>query len=128
MKFGKTAKAVAIAVAVGMSSHVMAASTNQWWSFDFDAVPSITALTNAEFSSIGLWSTADGDESSIATIPEHATTALKLDTQGNNLTWKPNTASTSTVVLVDADIYLVGSDTAPTCFDMDGLNPGQTAV
>ncbi len=127
MKFGKTAKALALAVAVGMSSQVMAAETNTWWSFDFDGLDSTTTLTNEAYSGIGQWSTVAGDESSIATNPADSTVCLKLDTQGNNLTWTPTAASTSVVVLVDADIYLVGSDSAPTGFDDSG-SPVQTAV
>ena len=111
MNISKTAKAFAIAAVVGLTSQVFGASTNVWWSEDFNTVADITALTNVSYSAVGQWSTAEGDESSIDTQ------ALKLDTQGNNLTWTPAAASTSVVVLVDADIYLVGSDSAPSGFD-----------
>ena len=120
MNISKTAKAFAIAAVVGLTSQVFGASTNQWWSEDFSAPADIVALTNVSYSAVGQWSTAEGDESSIDTQ------TLKLDTQGNNLTWTPASASTSVVVLVDADIYLVGSDSEPTGFDP--ANDVQTAV
>ena len=111
MNISKTAKAFAVAAAVGLTSQVFGATTNQWWSENFDSVADIAALTNTTYSAVGQWSTAEGDESSIDTG------TLKLDTQGNNLTWTPTAPSTSTVVLVDAAIYLVGSDSEPTGFD-----------
>ncbi len=124
MNISKTAKAFAIAAVVGLTSQVFGASTNTWWSQDFDSVADMVALTNVTYSGVGQWSTAEDDDSSIDT---NGTKTLKLDTQGNNLTWTPNTASTSVVVLVDADIYLVGSDSEPTTgFDPD--EDVQTAV
>jgi hypothetical protein len=114
MNISKTAKAFAIAAVVGLTSQVFGASTNAWWSEDFSAPADIIALTNVSYSAVGQWSTAEGDESSIDT---NGTKTLKLDTQGSNLTWTPSSASSSTVVLVDADIYLVGSDSEPTGFD-----------
>lgn len=120
MNISKTAKAFAIAAVVGLTSQVFGTTTNNWWTEDFSAVADIAALTNVSYSAVGQWSTAEGDESSIDTQ------TLKLDTQGNNLTWTPASASTSVVVLVDADIYLVGSDSEPTGFDP--ANDVQTAV
>ncbi|MGI5867902.1 MAG: hypothetical protein ACOX9C_00460 [Kiritimatiellia bacterium] len=120
MNISKTVKAFAIAAVVGLTAQVVQAAPTEWWSEDFDTVADMTALTNVNYSAEGRWTTAEGDESAIDTQQ------LKLDTQGNNLTWTPSAASTSTVVLVDADLYLVGSDTAPTGFDPDG--DVQTAV
>ena len=129
MNINKTAKAFAIAAVVGMSSQVFAATTNNWWNIDFQDATTITALTNAS-NSAGQWSTASGDASSIATgmVGEAESVYLKLDTQGNDIKWTPTTALTGTVVLVDSQVYLVGSDTAPTGFDADINNPVQTAV
>lgn len=129
MNIKKTAKAFAIAAVVGMSSQVFAATTNAWWNMDFQDATTITALTNTSYSAVGQWSTAAGDESSIQTnIYDRESIVLKLDTQGNNVTWTPTAASTTEVVLVDAKIYLVGSDSEPTGFDEDAGNPVQTAV
>ena len=89
MNISKTAKAFAIAAVVGLTSQVFGASTNTWWSQDFNSVADMVALTNVTYSGVGQWSTAEGDESSIDTQ------TLKLDTQGNNLTWTPASASTS---------------------------------
>ena len=132
MNINKTAKAFAIAAVVGMSSQVFAATTNNWWNIDFQTADlDMVALTNeVTYSGVGQWSTADGDESTIATgmVGETESVYLKLDTQGNDLTWTPTTPSTGAVVLVDSQVYLVGSDAAPTGFDSDSENPVQTAV
>lgn len=127
MNIKKTAKAFAVAAVVGMSSQVIAATTNNWWDIAFTGATTITALTNDVPDYPGTWSRAAGDESSIQTNGE-GNVYLKLDTQGNNVTWTPTLASTTSVVLVDSDIYLVGSDSAPTGFDEDAGNPVQTAV
>ena len=81
----------------------------------------------------GVWSAVDSDESYVTNglatnfvngaMTEVAnTTYLKLDTQGNDLTWTPEATLVSNNVqtLVDADLYLVGSDSAPTDFDTAG--------
>ena len=126
MNISKTAKAFAIAAVVGLTSQVFGASTNEWWNQNFDSVADMTALTNVSYSVVagGQWSTVGVDESSI--VNTNGSPCIKLDTQGNNLTWTPASASTSVVVLVDADIYLVGSDSAPSGFDP--TNDVQTAV
>lgn len=128
MNISKTAKAFAIAAVVGLTSQVFGATTIEWWSQDFDEVADMDALTNVNYSAVGQWSTVEGDESSIVEDDREGAEGkvLKLDTQGNNLTWTPAVASTSVVVLVDADIFLRGSETDPTGFDPN--NDVQTAV
>ena len=125
MKIRNTAKVLAVSAVVGMCLSSFGATTNGWWSENFDTVADIIALTNTTYSTEGVWTRGENDESAIETQ------YLKLDTQGTDLTWTPNAlASSPAQVLVDADIYLVGSDTAPasTSFDGDELNPVQTAV
>ena len=125
MKIRNTAKVLAVSAVVGMCLSSFGATTNGWWSENFDTVADIIALTNTTYSTEGVWTRGENDESAIETQ------FLKLDTQGTDLTWTPNAlASSPAQVLVDADIYLVGSDTAPasTSFDGDELNPVQTAV
>lgn len=125
MKIRNTAKVLAVSAVVGMCLSSFGATTNGWWSENFDTVASIDALTNTTYSTEGVWTRGENDESAIESQ------YLKLDTQGTDLTWTPNAlASSPAQVLVDADIYLVGSDTAPasTSFDGDELNPVQTAV
>ncbi len=125
MKIRNTAKVLAVSAVVGMCLSSFGATTNAWWSENFNTVADIDALTNATYSTEGVWTRGENDESAIETQ------YLKLDTQGTDLTWTPNALTSSPAqVLVDADIYLVGSDTAPasTSFDGDELNPVQTAV
>ena len=124
MKIRNTAKVLAVSAVVGMCLSSFGATTNGWWSENFDTVASIDALTNTTYSTEGVWTRGENDESAIESQ------YLKLDTQGTDLTWTPTTAASSTQVLVDGDIYLVGSDTAPasTSFDGDESNPVQTAL
>ncbi len=88
----------------------------------------------------GVWTALDGDESyvtnSLATnwvngamTEVSNTTYIKLDTQGNDLKWTVadnNAMADGLKALVDADLYLVGSDSEPT--DFDEGNDVQTAV
>ena len=133
MKLGLTAKALALAVAVGITSQAMADTTTGWWDINFENVTAIAQLTN-ETANVpfpdGTWTISDGDESTItnAVPADEYGTYLKLDTQGTDLVWKPNAASTEDIVLVNADIFLVGSDSEPTGFDTDTENPVQSAV
>ncbi len=56
---------------------------------------------------------------------------LKLDTQGNDLTWRPtnnNGVIKDVATLVDADLYLVGSDSPPDASDFDAKSDVQTAI
>ena len=89
----------------------------------------------------GVWSMIDGDESYVtnglatnwvngAMSEVSDTTYIKLDTQGNDLTWnaKTNDIPDSIKALVDADLYLVGSDSAPDASDFDAGNDVHTAV
>ena len=90
----------------------------------------------------GVWTMVDGDESYItnglvtnfvsgamAEVPDSV--YLKLDTQGNDLTWSvvpTNQMGAKLKALVDADLYLVGSDSAPDAGDFDSKEDVQTAV
>lgn len=89
----------------------------------------------------GVWSALDGDESYVTngvatnwvsgSMSEvENTTYLKLDTQGNDLTWTPDTTDVSNniIALVDADLFLVGSDSAPDATDFDSAGDVHTAV
>lgn len=125
MKIRNTAKVLAVSAVVGMCLSSFGATTNAWWSENFDTVADIDALTNATYSTEGVWTRGENDESAIETQ------YLKLDTQGTDLKWTPTPLQNlAPMVLVDADVYLVGSDTAPaaTSFDGDTVNPVQTAV
>ena len=89
--------------------------------------------------SSGIWYTQDGDETIVTNgyFPTNTYKAygsdlcLKLDTQGNDLTWRvdpTNTMADSLTALVDADLYLVGSDSPPDAGDFDASGDVQTAV
>lgn len=81
----------------------------------------------------GVWTALDGDESyvtnSLATNWVNGamtevlnTTYIKLDTQGNDLKWAVadnNAMADGLKALVDADLYLVGSDSPPDASDFD---------
>ena len=145
--------------AFGLSVHG-ATTTNEWWSVKLDndfqqGFPGLTtgelgALTNDESImpagtvqpyAAGVWSMIDGDESYVtnglatnwvdgAMSVVSDSTYIKLDTQGNDLTWnaKTNDIPDSIKALVDADLYLVGSDSAPDASDFDADKDVHTAV
>ena len=106
--------------------------------FDGD---SVSVLTNTTVSTVegvtykpayasGFWYMAEGDESvitnSVVTNALDGTSEtslhIKLDTQGNDLRWEPSNAVPGVVNLVDADLLLVGSDSAPDASDFDPTN------
>ncbi len=115
--------------------------------FDGD---SVSVLTNTVVSTVGdvtykpayasgFWRMADGDESvitnSVVTNALEDTSEeslhIKLDTQGNDLVWAPSNGVPDVVNLVDADLLLVGSDSAPDHEDFDPTNATkrvQTAI
>lgn len=145
--------------AFGLSVHG-ATTTNEWWSVTLDndfqeGFPGLTtgelgALTNNESImpagtvqpyAAGVWSMIDGDESYVtnglatnwvngAMSEVSDTTYIKLDTQGNDLTWSADNTDVSNniLALVDADLYLVGSDSAPDASDFDAGKDVHTAV
>ena len=148
----KTLRIAALAVAVSGVFTLGAKAgtdTNNWWDVDFEAlsefVPddpaqAMVVLTN-QYSqdppvtppwTTGNWFTQDGDETTVTNeFGGKASTILKLDTQGNDLTWRvdaTNTMPDSRTALVDADLYLVGSDSPPDTGDFDSAKDVQTAV
>lgn len=87
----------------------------------------------------GQWSMIDGDESYVtngiatnwvggAMTEVETATYVKLDTQGNDLTWTPTNSAIELTTLVDADLYLVGSDSAPDTDDFDSAKDVQAAI
>lgn len=84
----------------------------------------------------GYWAMVDGDESywtnewyvAEGDMPTFTNSYLKLDTQGNDLTWTPTNSAIELTTLVDADLYLVGSDSAPDSDDFDSAKDVQTAI
>ena len=149
--------ALAALAAFGLSVHG-ATTTNEWWSVTLDndfqtGFPGLTVgelgtLTNKDDQSTGtvqpyaagFWTAVDGDESYVtnglatnwvngAMSEVSNTTYIKLDTQGNDLTWTPtNGVDDNIVALVDADLYLVGSDSAPDRHDFDESGDVHTAI
>lgn len=150
-----TAAALVCGLFAGSASAASVESTNDWWSVDFQS-PTATgvalvegqlgALTNdARYAEVvqpynsGVWTALEGDESVItngivtnAVANTSATsTYLKLDTQGNDLTWTPTNTTRDVEIskaLVDADLLLVGSDSAPATDDFDKNGDVQTAI
>ena len=147
--------ALAALAAFGLSVHG-ATTTNEWWSVTLDndfqtGFPGLTGgelgtLTNKDDQSTGtvqpyaagFWTAVDGDESYVTnefnTITTNGVTfggnnCIRLDTQGNDLTWTPtNGVADNIVALVDADLYLVGSDSAPDRSDFDASGDVHTAI
>ena len=84
----------------------------------------------------GYWAMVDGDESywtnewyvAEGDMPNFTNSYLKLDTQGNDLTWTPTNSAIELTTLVDADLYLVGSDSPPDTDDFDSAKDVQTAI
>lgn len=142
--------------AFGLSVHG-ATTTNDWWSVklddDFQAGfvlegEGLGSLTNdlgkmdnvVQPYASGVWSMIDGDESYVTnglatnwvnnTMTEVLdTTYIKLDTQGNDLTWTPtNGVADNIIALVDADLLLVGSDSPPDSSDFDASGDVHTAI
>ena len=142
-------KTLRLVAATALVSSVFALSASaaekEWWNVDFTSpTPNGVQLTVSELGALtndastmaagtvqpytnGVWSAVDSDESYVTNEfnPSRSfggSNCLRLDTQGNDLTWKPdeNLASNGVQTLVDADLYLVGSDSEPTDFDANG--------
>ena len=118
--------ATAAAVVTGLFAASSEAATTEWWSFNFNDVADIVALTNdnqAAWTTTGVWTTEDSDESAIIAAGDekyqNESAALKLDTQGTELQWSLKDAARpeGTKTLIDADMYLVGAEDDPTGFD-----------
>lgn len=100
------------------------AGVSTWWSEDFSNYSlDITAMTN-DFTK-GTWTMREGDTSYLAAsysndcaaaiAPTVPSDVLVLNTEGQELTFAPTTNATavSSVTVVDADVFFVGSESAP---------------
>ena len=89
----------------------------------------------------GYWTTGESDETTVTNsyFPTNTfkafgqDTCIKLDTQGDDLTWWTEPTNSVALMenmrtLVDADLYLVGSDSAPDAGDFDKSKDVQTAI
>ena len=157
-------KAAVLALGLALLSPLAGAQEivdSEWWKVDFksptDPAPNgygdvdlevgeLGALTNnVEYGmqtqpyASGVWKAIDSDESYVTnefnpSAKGGTDMCLKLDTQGNDLTWTPtngtpeNPVIQSTLTLVDADLYLVGSESAPEQTDFDSNNDVQAAI
>lgn len=154
----KTLQWAAAALAVGalaLPARAETTTTNNWWNVTFEpgsfqeGFPGLTVgelgtLTNDESQAhviqpyaSGVWSMIDGDESYVTNEfnPTNLPAGefgrdycIKLDTQGNDLTWTPTGTLAGVSYLVDADLYLVGSDSAPDASDFDADSDVQAAI
>ena len=139
-------KTLRLVAATALVSSVFALSASaaekEWWNVDFESpttnnvalvVGQLGSLTNDEAHMAGVtqpypsgvWSAVDSDESYVTNEfnPSGSfggSNCLRLDTQGNDLTWTPKNPTNGVQTLVDADLYLVGSDSEPTDFDTAG--------
>lgn len=146
--------ALAALTAFGLSAY---GGTNAWWEVNFESptannvwlidentgLDAYTLTNNGAVGSTnprpytnGVWTCREGDESYITNeFYPHGnfgdTYCLKLDTQGNDFTWTPDNPAENIISLVDADLYLVGSDSPPDAADFDPTNSAdrvQTAI
>lgn len=119
MKFSKLLTTAMMSVALVASSSAFAAEETTWWSMDFEGLTieegsSLTNTLNAVYSEQGVWSTEEGD---LSTLDEGK---LVLNTQGTDVTWTPNGDNdTTAITYIDADVKFVGSDSAPTISETD---------
>lgn len=121
MKFSKLLTTAMMSVALVVSSSAFAAEETTWWSMNFDGLAieeggSLTNTLNTAYGTDqnGVWSTEEGDLSSLADGK------LVLNTQGTDLTWTPNGDNDETAITyIDATVKFVGSDTAPTISEKD---------
>lgn len=119
--------ATAAAVVTGLFVASAKADSTPWWNLDFDSMTDISDFTNDTTSAwtyVGEWAISENDESIL--VDEHnptngfgATKCLKLDTQGEELTWglKDAARPEGTKTLIDADMFFVGAEEDPTGFD-----------
>lgn len=121
MKITHKIMASAIAFAVGLSTASAGKATNSWFAVDFTSgYTDNGAIDGVTESGEGTWSKTGADASimvdlageSLTTAGQASGNIGKIDAQGGALTWTP-TAATGNIVLLDADVYMVGSDQAP---------------
>lgn len=116
------------------------AGVSTWWSESFTSTEftaGIHSLTNTTTYTKGTWTMAEGDTSSlftgaysneVASAYTNPNDVLVLSTEGNELTFAPtNATAVSSVTVVDADVFFVGSESAPSFTDTDNPN-GQPAI
>lgn len=120
MKISSKVLASASAFVVCLSSSLGATTTNGW--FSVEGFEDEAYVIDGPVAGVQSWtSSGANDASSIIDIDDgepavkgHATDKIvKLDTQGDQLTWTPASPSSDNVVLIDTDVYLVGADEAP---------------
>ena len=106
MKFSKLLTTAMMSVALVASSSAFAAEETTWWSMDFNDLTiaeggSLTNTLNTAYGTTqkGVWSTEEGDLSSLADGK------LVLNTQGTDITWTPNgDKDTTAITYVDATV------------------------
>ena len=117
MKITNKLLASASALAICLSSSLGATTTNNWFAVDFETGYTANALVtnNTATGQGGAWTGSGGDASTVTNMTSPAKGMIgKIDAQGGELKWTPTNATPQTVVLIDTDVYLVGSDEAPT--------------
>ena len=117
MKIRNKLLASALALAIGLPSAFAAEQTDPWWNVDFTTGYTNGGLVTNSTPTDGDWSSTGADVSIMTntTVASKSGNMAKLDTQGGSLIWTPTGAVTSCKrTLIDTDVYLVGSDEAPT--------------
>ncbi|MGI5867904.1 MAG: hypothetical protein ACOX9C_00470 [Kiritimatiellia bacterium] len=115
MKITDKLLASAAVLAIFLSSS-LGGTTNNWFTVNFNDYTENAAIAGVSQTG-GAWTKTGADASTVTNLTSPAPAkgmVGKLDTQGGQLTWEPTSASTESTVLIDTDVYLVGSDEAPT--------------
>ena len=118
MKHIKLALAGLVAGSFALSAQ---ASEETWWSYDFSEPRYASEAWTNTVLFADTWVRGANDNSSIEASWSNRNSVLVLNTEGDDLTYTPtNAASVATdTVLLDTEVFFVGSDTEPTISDSD---------
>lgn len=118
MKITHKIMALALMLAIGLSTASAASTTNDWFKVNFESGYAVNGLiTNSSGQAGGTWTSTGGDASTMTNYTGKGNIG-KLNTLGGSLVWTPTNA-TGNVVLLDAAVYMVGSDDAPATSAVD---------
>lgn len=114
MKITHKIMASALLLAIGLSAASAADLTNDWFRVDFTSGYTANGLiTNSSGQAGGIW-TSTNDIPSIMTNYTGKGNIGMINGLGGSLIWTPtNAAAGGKAVLLDADVYMVGSEDAP---------------
>ncbi len=110
MKITHKIMAVAIMLAIGLSTASAETKTNAWFEVNFETGYTANAVLAGISKTDGAWSKT-GDDASTMTN-QTASNVGRINGLGGSLIWTPTNA-VGNRVLLDADVYMIGSEDAP---------------